>query len=84
MILQHSMVMLNNDIVAVCCDVGSIMDHPLETTKSHDVLQDLKDQNTANAAPILPSVANVFHDSKINGWSLAYSSLEYVDRGGIS
>ena len=45
------MVMLNNDIVAVCCDVGSIMDHPLETTKSHDVLQDLKDQNTAIAAP---------------------------------
>ena len=80
------MVMLNNDIVAVCRDVGSIMDHPLETTKSHDVLQDLKDQNTANAAPLLPSVANVFHDSKINGWSLAlaYSSLEYVDCGGIS
>ena len=78
------MVMRNHDIVAVFHDVGSIMDHPLETTKSHDVLQDLKDQNTANAAPLLPSVANVFHDSKINGWSLAHSSFEYVDHGGIS
>ena len=78
------MVMRDNDIVALCCDVGSIMDHPSETTKSHDVLQYLKDQNTANAVPLLPSVANVFHDSKINGWSLAYSSLEYVDHGGIS